>query len=255
MSEIPCRALIEQAYDENVKTRIGAIHRVNDVDISQRQQVLERLKKAVRTLRSINEICEDADDLYQTFTRERLSELIIDIRNGVNTAKRLAEATGFLDALDQYFDVMIDCLRAEHFPAGELDLLRSLGSTNPEKELEVLVFVLKARKPYRPILDRWENPPLTSIRVSEQLQRLQGELQDASTQVSFTPDQRHKPIRWFKSLGQIGTGAAMTIFDVMAAASLLPFPVDPASQSYGAMLSVVGGIGQILNGYGEWRNE
>jgi hypothetical protein len=64
-----------------------------------------------------------------------------------------------------------------------------------------------------------------------------------------------KSRRWFKGLGQIGQGAALSIANVALAVGVIAFPVSPETQTWGALASVATGIGTVLNGVGELRNE
>ena len=64
-----------------------------------------------------------------------------------------------------------------------------------------------------------------------------------------------KPRRWFKGLGQISQGAALSIANVALALGTLKFPVSPETQTWGAMASVATGIGTVLSGIGDLRNE
>jgi hypothetical protein len=64
-----------------------------------------------------------------------------------------------------------------------------------------------------------------------------------------------KPRRWFKALGQIAQGTAISIANVALAIGALKFPVSPETQTWGAMASVATGIGTVLSGVGDLRNE
>jgi hypothetical protein len=68
-------------------------------------------------------------------------------------------------------------------------------------------------------------------------------------------DRPKKSRRWFKGVGQIAQGSALSIADVALAIGVLHLPVSPETQSWGAIASVATGIGTILNGVGDLRNE
>jgi hypothetical protein len=64
-----------------------------------------------------------------------------------------------------------------------------------------------------------------------------------------------KSRRWFKGVGQIAQGSALSIADVALAIGVLKLPVSAETQTWGALASVTTGIGTVLNGLGDLRNE
>jgi hypothetical protein len=81
----------------------------------------------------------------------------------------------------------------------------------------------------------------------EQLKKLEPE--------RLTEKTSKKSRRWFKGLGQIGQGAALSIANVALAVGVIRFPVSPETQTWGALASVATGIGTVLNGVGDLRSE
>lgn len=64
-----------------------------------------------------------------------------------------------------------------------------------------------------------------------------------------------KSRRWFKGVGQIAQGSALSIADVALAIGVLKLPVSAETQSWGALASVAAGFGTLLNGVGDLRHE
>lgn len=64
-----------------------------------------------------------------------------------------------------------------------------------------------------------------------------------------------KSRRWFKGIGNIAQGAALSIANISLAIGALKLPVSPETQTWGAIASVTTGIGTVLSGIGELRNE
>ena len=69
------------------------------------------------------------------------------------------------------------------------------------------------------------------------------------------PEVPKKSRRWFKGVGQIAQGSALSIADVALAIGVLKLPVSAETQTWGAIASVSTGIGTVLNGVGDLRNE
>jgi len=67
--------------------------------------------------------------------------------------------------------------------------------------------------------------------------------------------EKKKSRRWFKGLGKIGQGAALSIANAALAVGVIHFPVSPETQTWGALASVATGIGTILSGVGDLRGE
>jgi hypothetical protein len=61
--------------------------------------------------------------------------------------------------------------------------------------------------------------------------------------------------RWFKGIGAIMTGAAMTIGDILLVSGVLDLPVSSETRSWGVIGSCSLGVGTMITGYGELRGE
>ena len=136
------------------------------------------------------------------------------------------------------------------------EVIRDTGSSDAEAELAELVYRARA---YRNRAERMaqEVSPRQQLRhVAEQVARIQKEFEEFSASQTEQPPEPPKKSRpWFKGLGQIGQGAALSIANVALAVGVIQFPVSPETQPWGALASVATGIGTVLTGVGELRNE
>jgi len=132
-----------------------------------------------------------------------------------------------------------------------------MGSSDPDMELRGLVYAAKIRS------ERVQRQ-FRELSVRQELQNCEKELEQAGkifSEVSKVKDKEEiekmpkKSRRWFKGVGQIAQGAALSIADVALAIGALKLPVSPETQSWGAIASVATGIGTVLNGVGDLRNE
>jgi len=215
----------------------------------------QSLKRAIALVNYINNYCNDTNDIYMTFTLKRLREAIDEAKAGLRWHNELAEDLGFFDAIDAYFDEIVDGLDVELFPESEYELFKELGSRNPKSDLQGIIYVLKTRKKKSSFL-------INEISVSKNLKNTVKKLSEAEEQFEENEknaeNSKNKPKksrRWFKGLGQIGQGTALSIGDIALATDILKFPVPPEVKTWGSLVSTTTGIGMVLNGIGELRGE
>ena len=84
-------------------------------------------------------------DLYGIFNEKRLDQLSDDVRHAVDFINRLAGELGFLDVMDEHLDEILAEMKLEDFPAEEVEILRRLGSEDPEGELLAIIIKVKSR--------------------------------------------------------------------------------------------------------------
>jgi len=253
MSKKEYRQFLRYVFHEYVRGQVARASDYLDGPGGRRSNnEVESLRRATHILRTIGEFGDDNGDVPITFTAEGLNRFIGDLESGVRFNNRLLEQSGFMDALDAHFEELVDGLRFEHLPGQEIELLRSFGNIDPELELRGQIYLLKARR------NRQERH-FNELTVSERLKRLEQQLSEA--RLELTPQAKartnapSKPRRWFKGLGQIGQGAALSIGNVALAVGALHFPVSPETQTWGAVASVTTGVGMIFTGVGEFKSE
>ena len=213
---------------------------------------LEQAQRVSHVLRYIEAYCDDDSEIYWTFTPERLTRTVSDTRCSLQFSGQMAEEAGFLDAFEAHADDILSGLQPQHLPEADRELFREMGSPNPDLELRAVVLRAKA---YRERLrqDSREFP------VRQQLKHAGERMSEAQEEFKKTwredkaEQQVPKSRRWFKGLGQIAQGAALIIADVALAAGV--FPVSPETRTWGAVASASTGIGSVLSGVGDLRNE
>ena len=212
-----------------------------------------RLREAMNVINYVKHNCDSDDEIYETFRMEILGSTVRSVRSGVRTSSNMAKRSGFLDAIDDHFEEIIDGIKPEYFPKEELEVLQKLGSKNPQIELAGIIYLLKAKQSQLASLIR-------EVRISKQLDRIEEMLLKAEERFEEeSKEEEEKPRgpgrRWFKGLGQIAQGAALSIANIALAAEFLPFPVSAETKTWGAMTSTTAGFGMVLTGVGELRNE
>lgn len=218
---------------------------------------LDQAERAARMLRFIENNCNDDDDVYRTFTLDRIASAVSDTRWSLQFSNRTIEEAGFLDAFEPHANEILAGLRPEHLPKADKEVLREMGSPDADAELAELVFRARA---YRQRIEHMRNEVPTQQLLHQVEDRLDRATQQFDELKKLEPEQLAKETpkksrRWFKGLGQIAQGAALSIANVALAAGLIQFPVSPETQTWGALASVATGIGTVLNGVGDLRSE
>lgn len=218
---------------------------------------LNEVERAVRVLRFIEDNCDEGDDVYQVFTVQRVANAISETRWSLDFSNRTVEEAGFLDAFEPHSEEILAGLRPEHLPEIDKQVLKDMGSPDADAELAELVFRARANRERAQRLSRELSTREQLRQVAEQVGRVQKEFEDFRSSEAERPasEAPKKSRRWFKGLGQIGQGAALSIANVALAVGAIQFPVSPETQTWGALASVATGIGTVLNGVGELRNE
>lgn len=259
MTDEEYREFLTFLFEHYVRPQLPRVRRRFPRDMMKEEWYyhLAQSQKASHVLRHIEAYCDDDAEIYRTFTLERLARAVSDTRYSLEFSDRMAEESGFLDALEAHADDVLCGLQPQHLPEADRDVLREMGSPNPDQELRALVLRAKA---YRERL-RQDSRELS---VRQQLKHAEKRVAEAqeefeksrkAQQEGVAEERVTKSRRWFKGLGQIAMGAALTIADVALAAGALTFPVSPETQTWGAVASVTTGVGTVLSGVGDLRNE
>ncbi len=246
------KAFLEYLFHTYIRDRLHRIERYWDGPHGGRMWHYEtgRLRRAMHIIRYIQLHCDNDDDIYATFKAERLRRVVGDVRGRVLESQHLADAGGFLDAIDEHYAAIVAGMTLGHFPESELGVLRDLGSDDPTRDIQAMIHILKTRLPTS------EFPDQPSVRT--QLDRVEAKLSEALEAMRENEDQAEAPKksrRWFKGLGQMAQGAALSLADIGLAAGVFQFPVSPETQTWGALVSTTTGVGMIMTGFGELRGE
>lgn len=225
---------------------------------------LDRLQQANEVLEFVRETRRDP---YGTFSN--IIQVLDDAREGIVYARRVLDETGFLELLDEHFDTLMAGLDPDGLPANESDILDMLGFPHLAATIRDETDLLASE---------WRNGTASGLQVArefrqrpasgaldyaiEQIGRHRNELREVA-QEHYEGSQTNQPVlerparrrRWWKGLGQIVEGTAIAVADAGLAIGAFEFPVDAATRTYGAVISVTAGIGKVANGVGDLWGE
>lgn len=258
MNPLEYRAFLDYVYDQYVRSRTLRLRgKYGPLIYHERYFELDRvmagLRRAVATTEYIRKHCGSDPDVYRIFTPEHIANIVSDVHRAVRFHNRIAEEAGFTEALDAHLEEIVADLDIEHLPEEDLEILRDLGSADPRTELMAMIYLVKKRLAR---LARYSDnlPPSRELSRAEEI--LSGEVEEFQSRTensNLEPPQ--KPRRWFKGLGQIAQGTALSIGNIALAAGALALPVSPETATWGAITSSATGVGMISNGIGELRGE
>jgi hypothetical protein len=216
---------------------------------------LDQATRAARVLRFIENDCDDDDDIYRTFTVERVARAVSDTDYNLHFSNRVIDEGGFLDAFEAHADDILTGLRPEHLPEADREFLRQTGSPDADADLAELVFLAHSLR---------RHITANEMHIADRLNRAEKLLDEAAKEfeelrklepAKIMESKKKKSRRWSKGLGKIGQGAALSIANAALAVGVIHFPVSPETQTWGALASVATGIGTVLSGVGDLRNE
>lgn len=258
MTDDEYREFLSFLFERYVRPRIPHVrHRFHHHMMEEWYYHIDQAARAAHVLRFIESYCEDDADVYRTFTAERLARAVSDTRYSFEFSNRTIEEAGFLDAFEAHTREILEHLQPSHLPDAEEEVLKDMGSINPEVEIRALVFQVRASRERIEQSTR-EHPVRRQLQdAAERLKATEEDFEQAKKgeKEGQLKETQKKSRRWFKGLGQIAQGSALSIADVALAVGALKFPVSPETQTWGAVASVSTGVGTILNGIGDLRNE
>jgi hypothetical protein len=258
MNDDDYRKLLSSIYDRYIRPRRFHLgrrirHHLGDEWLYH----LDSVERAVRLTRFIESECDGTDDISHTFTPGIIKGTVQSISNSLDFADHVMAQGGFYDAIDAFGPEITAGLKPKHLPRFDDEVLKGLGSPDADLERRALVRLAKAQ------LEREAGRP-NDVPVPKRIDRARHELHEArsefenaakSTAGEDEVEPPTKSPKWFKGLGQIGQGAALSIANVAVAVGAFHIPVSPETKTWGSIVSVVTGIGTILNGIGDLRAE
>jgi hypothetical protein len=182
------------------------------------------------------------------------AEYVESVHRTLRISNDIAREIGMLEVLEEYGDLIIAGMEINDIPHHDIAALERLGEANPRGALLAAFLKIKASGSI-------ESDGRNELSVEERLEKLERILSEAhdnersSKSRKHEADERRPKRRWFKGLGKVAQGSALTLADVGLAAGVLVLPVDPATQTWGAIVSSVTGVGTALDGFGELRGE
>lgn len=258
MTDEEYRAFLTVLYKTHVLPRLPRVRRgFHHHMMEEWHYHLDQVARSARLLRYIDNYCDDGGDVYSTFTPDRLASAVRDTRSGLSFANRVVEEAGFMDVYERHTIEILSGLQPQHIPEVDKDVLRDMGSPDPEAELAEMVYRSKANRERFMRMCNEVSFRQQLENAEEKIAVAQKEFDEIKKMETKKDEKEHpkKSRRWFKGLGQISQGAALSIANVALAAGVINFPVSPETQTWGTIASVATGIGTVLSGVGDLRNE
>jgi hypothetical protein len=255
MKKSEWQSLVQHICDRSIRPHIEQIlHRMHPLDHNYKYKVLiDRLVRAMQTIRYIETNIGDDEDLNNIFTHQHLTQLLLDLLEGLRTVKRLMLDTGIADEIYELHADIVERMDVDDFPDEDLNLMRRLGYNSPEDELLLIVRHSKRvdeRMRVRNSNDRYHLDYSQSVTTAiEILECRQKNLKPKDEE----PPEKKPNRKWLKGLGAICSGSALTIVDATLLGGLWTVPAHMAS--VGAVVSITAGLDKIASGAGDLRGE
>ena len=189
------------------------------------------------------------------------------VQQALSESTEIAHDIGMLDVLEDYETLIREGMSFDDIPKEDVDVLRQLGESDPRGALLAAFHKEKSRSSLYGTAERFNDEPRTPggalrrgeeriRKASEQIKEFVKKAKEQEESAPRTSDSEVRPTRrWFKGLGKVAQGSALTIADACLAAGILDLPVDPATQSWGSIVSSIAGVGMTIEGIGEFRGE
>lgn len=248
-----------------VDNRDGRRHRRHDPLDDGFYEFYESLHRLRRANEVLDFLKSSRRDPYETFAD--VPGVLSDAAEGLRLGKQVLADGGYLSMLDDHIDTVMRGLDPEGLPSDEAAVLESLGFRH-------LAQVIRADIDL--VASEWRNGTARGLDVAREFRRRPVsdsfdqaieivsrhrveyvEYVNAEADESVQPEavEPRKERRWWKGLGQIVEGAAIAVADAGMAVGAFKFPVSPEVQTYGAVVSVAGGVGKLMNGLGDLWGE
>ncbi len=245
-------------YERYVRPRLSRLRRRLEHHMHDEVHYeLDRAIRSARLLRFAETFCDSDENLYGTFTLDRLRRAIADTRYSLSFSNRILDEGGFFDAYESHEKEILAGLRADDLPQEDKEILREIGIVDADNEVRALVFAAKGRidrieRQHRELSARQElRTGERQLEEGEKILEVAAKINEPESNQSAPKKSR----RWFKGVGQIAQGSALSIANVALAIGALHLPVSAETQTWGAIASVTTGIGTALSGIGDLRNE
>ncbi len=213
---------------------------------------LDRLEKAMRVIRFIEHHFDDDQNVFQMFTAESLASTLQDLVSALHVLQRFTISTGVVDDIEEFYEEIVDGMSVDDFPTEDFALMESLGSASAYDDLELLVRRIKKKKE---IIYRKQREGGFRIRIEEVEEKIETKIKFLKNIEKNTNEKPSVKRKWFKGLGSICTGTAMTILDVTLLTGSWTIQVPEQTKTVGALVSITTGFGSIMNGCSEPRGE
>jgi hypothetical protein len=249
MSDDQYRLMLEDAFERHIRGRLSESAYPSFIEPLER--LLDRYRQAIQIANMLGQRRPSDPPEREIFQFGVLDDVQATLVSAYDAASDKLEDSGFVDALDEDWPLVMEHMKPEHLPQADLVLLRRIGDADPRPRLEAMMNRMNA------------GGPTFIARPSNLLPLVRDTLRGAppGSNPPVIPPQAGQPAqpprppsskpRWWKGLAMIGTGSVLSLFNCTAAASLFGFPISPVE----AITSAATGIGMIAVGVGEFRRE
>jgi hypothetical protein len=246
MSDDQFRRMLEDAFERHIRGRLRKPDYPSDIE-----PLLDDYHQAIQIANMLGQRRPSdppETTIFQVQAIDRAQAMLV---GAYDVASNELEESGFVDALDEDWPLVIEHMKPEHLPQADLVLLRRIGDADPRPRLEAMMARMNAGR------------PTFLVQPSDLMSSVGATLHGAppGSAPPVIPPQAGPPAeqprppsskpRWWKGLATIGTGSILSLFNCAAAASLFGFPISPVE----AITSAATGIGMIAQGVGEFRRE
>lgn len=230
---------------------------------------LNELAVANRMLGAVSSL----HDPYDAFRPRALANVLRQVRTGVSANTQMLDEMGLLRTLDAEYSVIARRMRVEDLPSGEEEVLRRYGFDNVADNLSGVIYAVRSHasersefqelsvsQELRRLAERLDaaaadHDRLQQIEDEITVRRAQNERPQVPAELAAEQGSRQKERRWWKGIGQIVQGAAMSLADGALAVGALKFNVSDETTTWGALVSVTAGVGTVMSGIGDLRGE
>lgn len=260
---------VKYLYERNITSQAGGRRRHPLHFEEEFAYPLSELGRADSTLRFLSA----TSDPYDIVRPQALANVLGQVRDGVRSNLRVLNQLGFAAVLDSNYLTLARGMRVELLPPQEAEVLQRLGFPDAAADLPALLYMV--RRNAESVTGRNFNF-LPTAEMSSLVERLDQARQDHDRLGSIEEEiivlrrdkdaahkdsierlqteaaSKKKPRRWWKGIGQIVQGAGISLGDAAVAVGLGTGGVAPA---WGALISVTVGVGTVMVGIGDLRNE
>ena len=203
-------------------------------------------------------------DYSRIFTHQFLEDTVVRIDSHYSNTKSYMQDYGYLDLVNDHFDIIAENVTVDMLPSEDLEILRMLGSENPERMARAAIFSLRSISKNRRQSDM-HSVKFALDEGKERIQRMRKQYEEShptngmkktmEKEGRLQPDPPKPPRKWWKGCGQIAQGCALTMGNIGLAFDLLGLPVSAETKTWGSVVSVTTGVGLIMSGVGDLRGE
>jgi hypothetical protein len=253
MSSDKYKAFLTHLFKEHVEQHLSVLGLEEKHML---EHVMREAQQGLQVTDYIVRFCRTDEEIYETFTSTMLHNTVAHANNTLLESRSMLDESGYLAAVDDYFDEIVEGLDPDLLPPAEVQLLAGLGRRDPKEELTAVIYLVQARREHlhsKTVRQQFEEG-IEVLRFG--LPASDGSAGDKGGRSSGPGGKRpRKGRRWFKGVGQILQGGVLAIGDVALATGWLHLPVDAQTRTWGSVVSVATGVGLVCNGIGELRGE